>query len=147
MAFVRGNKALLDTSSNGKTVYLFEYIRAGYVAYVGELAYLDHHFALAPDVTGQERRVIAFELALVGEQEGEEEANELLATLPVGKLWQMPIEQVRVAALAPTPRRTPLQKQRANTYFRSEAVKVYVLRRASGICEGYGQSAPFVTRQ
>ena len=39
------------------------------------------------------------------------------------------------------------RERRTVTYHRSEAVKVYVLRRADGICEGCQQPAPFRTKK
>jgi 5-methylcytosine-specific restriction protein A len=41
---------------------------------------------------------------------------------------------------------SPKQRQAA-VYYRSEAVKKYVLTRANGICEGCGCNAPFLNRK
>ena len=37
MSFVRGNLAIRDHADNGKDLHLFEYVRQGYVRYVGQM--------------------------------------------------------------------------------------------------------------
>lgn len=146
MEFVRGNKAILEAQAAGKTIHLFETSQRAYVRYLGEVSYLGHHVALGPDINGQERRLIIFELSLVGEQTQDTAPPDVTGSSP-SKLWQLSLSKVREAALASVPTRAAPKERRVNSYIRSQAIKVYVLRRAAGICEGCGQSAPFTNRQ
>lgn len=143
MGFVRGNKALLEANENGRTIHLFEYVQTADVKYLGELSYVGHHYALAPDANGQVRRVIVFEFAVGGEQETNSPIDEIQGHFTPSKLWSMPISKVRATAMSGLPPRATPQQRRSNSYIRSEAVKVYVLRRADGTCEGCGKAAPF----
>jgi len=59
---IRGNRAIRDSEQNDETIHLFEYVRTGIVRYVGELIYTGHHQSDAPDVNGDLRKVIVFEL-------------------------------------------------------------------------------------
>lgn len=60
--FVRGNRQIRDHVELGKELHLFEYTRPGFVQYVGEFVYVGHHTRQAPDVRGNLREVIVFEL-------------------------------------------------------------------------------------
>jgi 5-methylcytosine-specific restriction enzyme A len=53
--------------------------------------------------------------------------------------------ELRQQALTTVPRTAEREVRRANAYERSEAVRVYVLRRANGTCEGCRAAAPFLT--
>ena len=59
---IRGNRAIRDSQQNDETIHLFEYVRTGIVRYFGELIYTGHHQSDAPDVNGDIRKVIVFEL-------------------------------------------------------------------------------------
>ena len=50
MVFTRGNLAIRDAATRGKELHLFESVDGG-VHYVGPVAYLGHHLALAPDTS------------------------------------------------------------------------------------------------
>lgn len=60
--FVRGNRQIRDHVELGKELHLFEYTRPGYVEYIGEFTCIGHHTRQAPDVQGNLRDVIVFEL-------------------------------------------------------------------------------------
>jgi len=62
MQFVRGNRAILDSNKNNELIYLFEYVETGMVRYVGEMSYVNHHKIKGPDLNGDLRRIIIFEL-------------------------------------------------------------------------------------
>jgi len=62
MQFVRGNRAILDSNKNNEIIYLFEYVETGMVRYVGEMSYVNHHEIKGPDLNGDLRRIIIFEL-------------------------------------------------------------------------------------
>ncbi|MEQ9062793.1 MAG: HNH endonuclease [Vicingaceae bacterium] len=66
MDFVRGNLALHDHLNNGKRVFLFEYLRTGYVKFVAELEIIDLDYFETPDINGDERLGIKFFFKRVG---------------------------------------------------------------------------------
>jgi len=65
MTFSRGNRAIRDHLANGKDLCLFEYIRQGYVRYVGQLIYQRHEIKEGKDKNGKPRKIIVFELARI----------------------------------------------------------------------------------
>lgn len=63
MQYVRGNRAILESNKDNEMIHLFEYVETGMVRYVGEVSYLNHHEKKGPDLNGDLRRIIIFELA------------------------------------------------------------------------------------
>lgn len=146
MAFVRGNRAIRDAEGEGRELHLFEESRRGHLRYVGRAHCLGHHYAPAPDRLGRLRQALIFELALESGAGGSPPAtNTPEPRLPRG-LWTRPLAELRQIATETPPPGSSAEARRVNTYRRSEAVKVYVLRRASGICEACGLAAPFLTQ-
>jgi len=151
MKMIRGNKAIRDHQKEGKIIHLFEDADTGLVRYLGHGIYLGHHFEDRPDVKDNMRKAIIFELEIDALDAQAPEATESpksnkKTTL---KLWSRPLQEVyRLASQRPNKTATP-KERRAITYLYqgSEAVRIYVLRRANGICEGCGSNAPFVTKQ
>lgn len=62
MEFTKGNKAILEHEENGKRLLLFEYVKTGYVRFIGEMKYIGHHFTYTSDLNGRMRKAIVFEL-------------------------------------------------------------------------------------
>jgi len=60
MAFTRGNLALRDHLKNGKSVFLFEQSRRGYVRFVSELTFFDCDYYPTHDTSGKDRLGIKF---------------------------------------------------------------------------------------
>lgn len=148
MAFVRANRALRDHKADGKRVHLFEALGGGDVRYVGEATYLAHHWEERPDTGGNPRRAIVFELDLTAQDSGAEPAlSEPDAVHSARALRGKSLEELRRLALACASRTAPTQERRRNVRVRSEAVRAYVLQRASGTCEGCGEPAPFLTKR
>lgn len=58
MEMVRGNSAIRDHTTSGKTLHLFEYVAKGRVHFTGEATYLGHHVERRPDRTGAMRDAI-----------------------------------------------------------------------------------------
>jgi 5-methylcytosine-specific restriction protein A len=143
MTMSRGNVAIRDAVQRGRAIHLFEQAEPGWVRYLGQVAYLGHHHAIAPDRDGDLRRVIVFQLALVNEFPDATQQAEPLSPQLIDALWDRPIEEVRSAALATTSAQPTAQERRDNAYLRSEAIKIYARRRAAGRCEGCRQPAPF----
>ncbi|PKD44016.1 HNH endonuclease [Rhodohalobacter barkolensis] len=60
MDFTRGNLALKNHLENGKRVFLFEYVKKGYVRFETELELLDVDFFTTHDRKGKQREAIKF---------------------------------------------------------------------------------------
>ncbi|MEM9338057.1 MAG: HNH endonuclease [Bacteroidota bacterium] len=67
MQFTKGNLALRNHLSEGKRVFLFEYIAKGTVKFISELGFLDCDFFETPDTSGKLRIGIKFFFHPVGE--------------------------------------------------------------------------------
>jgi 5-methylcytosine-specific restriction protein A len=65
MNFTKGNRAIRDHLENKKALHLFEYTKTGYVRYVGEMIYRGFQYRRGPDITGNQRQIIVFELSPV----------------------------------------------------------------------------------
>ena len=149
MQMAGGNAAIRDHAANRKTLHLFEYVATGQVRYLGEAHYLGHHVEERPDREGETRNAIVFELAI----ETDPNAPETSGAPPADtserglRLWSRSLDEVRTLALQRPPPTAPSTVRRQVTHQRSVAVRVYVLRRADGICEGCRQPAPFKNRQ
>lgn len=149
MQMVRGNEAIRDHQANDKTIHLFEQADRGHVRYVGEAAYLNDHREDRPDLDGNLRQAIVFELE-VSPPTDFSKTGQPVATpgdrVVLKKLWSRPLDEVRRRAVQQSAATASEQVRRVITYERSEAVRVYVLRRADGICEACRQPAPFTAR-
>lgn len=151
MEFVRGNKALRDHVAAGEAVHLFEEAPGG-LAYVGEVACVGHfERENVPDVDGNPRRAIVFELTRIGELTDNPVENDPAADEPPprrsNQRWRMPLDELREAASRTIGRAPSSYEAKRRSYERSEDLKVYVRRRADGTCEGCEQPAPFVTER
>jgi 5-methylcytosine-specific restriction enzyme A len=146
MALVRGNLAIQRHRENGKDLLLFEYVRRSQVQFVGRAEYIGHHFDVAPDREGNPRNVIVFELHVEGSAVG---VPNLVPDPPEQEpvaLWRRPLSSLREEAFSTVSRDDVLELGGHRiTYVRSGVIKVYVLRRANGNCEGCGNPAPFNT--
>lgn len=139
-----GNLAIRNHLANGTQLHLFEIVRKGVVRYAGEATYLDHSEQHGPDKHGNLRRIFVFELGLQGTSSSGEAAIVGFQQKRVGKLWKMSLRSLREGATR-APRDSAItQERKRDVYLRSECVRVYVLRRASGSCEGCGSKAPFL---
>jgi 5-methylcytosine-specific restriction protein A len=146
MKMTRGNIAIRDSQRNGKELHVFETIKGGRRRYLGKFRYVDHHEALAPDRNGNQRIVIVFELESVT-LSGRRVAVDMRDPGKRSRFWTMPLADVRDfashAAIS-----TPRSKDaKMVVRARADAVRIYVLRRAKGICESCCQAAPFQTLQ
>jgi hypothetical protein len=66
MEFTRGNLALKDHMQNGKRVFLFEYVRKGFVKFVSEVEVFDADYFETLDSSGKMRIGIKFFFKRVG---------------------------------------------------------------------------------
>ena len=137
MAMIRGNRAILDHSSNGKDLLLFRKTQEG-LRFEGQLVCEGHHLEQAPDTEGTMRNAIVFELRPLEQVQEAPDADP-------GDEAGRPLDELRSSALAAA-RAEPKRGQKLATIFeRAAAVKSYVFARASGRCEGCNAAAPFLT--
>ena len=149
MKFIKANAALRDHSTNGEDVHIFEEVPAkgGYLRYKCQMICTGYEWVDAPDTKRQTRRAIRFELMpleafdvpqnclLAGSADSAQDMN------------SESLSELRHKALADSAEtRTPLER-RTLYRMRSRAVRLYVLRRAAGKCEGCGLPAPFTTKE
>jgi 5-methylcytosine-specific restriction protein A len=145
MEFVRGNRALRDHAEAGEDVHVFEH-GAGGLRYTGQFvcAGYDERDDV-PDRNGDLRRAIVFELVALDDQlVGGEPSTGSVATSEAR--WTMSLESLRDRASRTVGQETSSTEAKRRVYQRSGDLKVYVLRRADGSCEGCDQAAPFVTK-
>ena len=148
MEMVRGNAAVRDHASNGKTLCLFEYVKKGYVRFVAEATYIGHHYEQRPDRDGRFRQAVIFELDLDGMQTAPVRILDpaVAAVTSQKTLWKKSLSEVRELAVEKSPSEAETSQRRIAVRLRSEAVKIYVLRRANGYCECCGKPAPFLRK-
>jgi 5-methylcytosine-specific restriction protein A len=147
MQMIRGNRAIFTHLEAGKALHLFQYEARGQVKYISQAEYVGHHYTTAPDRNNNPRQVIVFELAVNAPADGVPDLTPSDAELGPRWLWQRPMEELKHAAFAQEDLEHGAAERTVKTYFRSDLIKVYVLRRAAGYCEGCGAPAPFLTRK
>ena len=145
-----GNMAIRDHERHGKTLHLFEILTGRhrtFVQHISEARYLDHHTEEAPDRDGNRRRALVFRLELLTSSTGAVPVDvHQLSRSPLPELWDISMEELRGRALQASRRSSAAAERRQIVRERSEAVRIYVLRRAKGICEGCSNPGPFVTQ-
>lgn len=147
MKMTGGNRAILEHAKNGKTLHLFEYTRKGYVEYIGQVECLGYEEAIRPDANGNDRKAFVFHLDLsAGIVEGVQAGKPIYFAPEVKHLKKKSIDQLRKAALEPGYENAEPKEKKQLAFYRSEALKLYVIARSGGICEGCGVTAPFKTK-
>ena len=144
------NLAVRDSARDGKQLRLFEPTKEGKARFLGYAVYLSHHIEERPDSTGELRSAILFELEVsaLGSFSTHAGVSAGVGSLSAPDLSAVAtLADLRVAALLPSPSGSTPKQRRAFVYYRSNAVKKYVLMRAKGKCEGCEKSAPFVNRR
>ncbi len=145
MEFVRGNRAIRDHAEGGKDLHLFAQTPdKRFVRYEGQMVSTGFQYRQAPDKEGNQRRAIVFELTPLSEfnQEAARFADEESAEQQLDK---ESLEELRRKALATSTTAGNARERKVVYRVRSLAIKLYVLRRANGNCEGCGGGAPFRT--
>jgi 5-methylcytosine-specific restriction enzyme A len=132
-----GNRAIAEHSARGKGLLLFRRTPEG-LRFEGEMVCEGYHLERARDRTDAEREAIVFELRSL---EAVAEKVEAEPAVPSA----LTLEDLRRLAFSATtePSQAPSQGIR-NVYQRSRDVRVYVLGRANGKCEGCSAPAPFL---
>lgn len=146
MEFTGGNKAVREHAKDGRDLHLFEQVTAGRVRYLGGFACCSWHFRRAKDKSGKPRRAIIFHLVPLAEVHTPAPSSPSAPTqLP---LDLQPLGELRKKAFAGASEAEEASPRKAKRVYdeRSEALRAYVLRRARGVCEACGKSAPFHRR-
>jgi len=149
MKFIKANLALRDHVLNGEDVLLFEEVqnKKGYLRYRGQMVCVGYELVDAPDTKGAIRKSILFELVSLSsfdvqsELDLTEDESEFDPDLSAESLTELRRKAIADSA----PCRTP-EERRAIYRTRSRAIRMYVLARAAGKCEGCSNAAPFLTR-
>ena len=147
MQFIKANLALRDHSTNGEDVHLFEEVpeKSGFLRYRGQMVCTGQEWVDAPDREKNMRRAILFELVPLESFEAPD--TEQAAPAEQSDFDVDSLAELRRKALADSAQcRTPVER-RALYRLRSRAVRLYVLRRADGKCEGCGAAAPFTNKE
>jgi 5-methylcytosine-specific restriction enzyme A len=154
MPWVRGNAAIRDHATTGKDLHLFEAASRGHVKYAGQMVYAGHELVAGVlDIDGHPRTSIVFRLIPI--EGADPEASTATATveekvvsteMAVGGFWLTPMSELLKLAIQSPEGAANAKEGRRIVRSRSEAVKVFVQRRAEGKCEGCGLPAPFLTK-
>jgi len=144
MKFVRGNRAILEHESKKVSLLLFEGAEKSFVRYIGEALLVGHHETIGPDKNGNNRKIIVFELELRPSHSVE---AELAVDADVKNLKRKDMSELRMLAMMRSTTQATSEQRIAQTYRRSEAIKLYVRKRANGFCEACKAPAPFLTKK
>jgi 5-methylcytosine-specific restriction enzyme A len=140
-----GNKAIRSHIQDGKDIHLFKQAHRSHTRYLGQFVCTGHHIDRSPDVGGELREAIVFELISIDMFNLEEEANigenDEIEQIDRG----VETLQLREEAFSAASEGLEPIKRLANWRKRSELIRRYVLRRGNGICEGCSAPAPFLT--
>ena len=140
MEFLRGNKAIRDHISDGKQLFLFKATGKGKpVEFIGEFECASIDFAQGPDVNGDLRKTIRFNLVACNPttiSDAEEKVSEI-SSRNFDDLRQSAFNAVAPQETQNWRMAKQIRRQR------SSEIRTYVLRRAEGVCELTGKDAPF----
>jgi len=149
MKMEAGNKAILEHAKSKKIIHVFEYTRKAHVRFLGSAECLGYHEEIRPDRDGQDRNAFVFHLDIdsVLEKTQVSEPKAIYGSNNLKNLRNKTIEELRHAALSKAPITASAKEKREAAYYRSEALKIYVIVRSKGLCEGCGSEAPFQTKK
>jgi len=144
MEFVRGNLALRDHAETGEDVHLFEQEPEG-LRYYGQMVVAGWNWQDdVPDRTRNPRRAIVFDPVALDDELAAPIIQQESRGAP-DQRWTMSLDDLRARSARSLGEPATSTVARRNVYRRSGDLKVYVLGRASGTCEGCEQPAPFQT--
>lgn len=144
MVFLRGNRALRDHVADGKAVHLFEKVDGG-LRYLREVVVEGwYEVENVPDAKGNNRKGIVFELVPLDQVS---ELDDASSGEPAEAGWDVDLDALRARVISSaTANGSSSTTGKRTIYARSRDVRIYVLRRADGNCEGCGTPAPFTNR-
>ncbi len=150
MEWSPANRQLRDHASLGKDVHLFREVSNGgtkWLRYDGQYSTAGHYFhENAPGTDGASRRAIVFQL-VPHDELLDDPPDDARAVGAIDGRWTMDFAALRDLANVSLGQQPASSTGRRRLWERSYDVKVYVRRRANGICEGCEQPAPFNDRK
>ena len=123
-------------SAQGKGLLLFRRTSEG-LRFEGEMVCEGYHIERAPDRTGAERDAIVFELRSLEAVAEKVEEGPASSGLTLEELRRLAFDAASEPSHVPS-------FGRRSIYQRSRDIRLYVLARANGKCEGCGAPAPFM---
>jgi len=141
MQLIKGNRAILEHEANGKSIYFFEYVKTGYVKFVSEMICIGYHFRESIDRNGDTRKAIVFELLPVENIDDGIESNKQSDSN--SNILNKSLKELRLLASNASGGTRTIEEKKKEVVIRSNAVKLYALKRANGFCEYCGMTAPF----
>jgi 5-methylcytosine-specific restriction enzyme A len=145
MEYLRGNLAIKDHIRNGKELHIFEQQEKAMVKYIGQMVCIGSHFKPGLDKNGKNRRVIIFELTPISEVI-EDEPTTVEEKSTILDLEQSSLAELRKKAQLDSVSSSTAVERKTQFWKASQAIKLYAKKRAQGLCEGCGNSAPFVKK-
>lgn len=148
MTMSSGNKAILNHVQNNKVIHVFEYTRKAYVRYIGLAECLGYHEETRPDRNGDKRKAFIFHLDInsIPNTTQISEPKPIYNTPDPKALKKKSAKELREAALLSAPLKSSFKEKREVAYYRSQALKLYVVARSKGACESCKEAAPFQTK-
>jgi 5-methylcytosine-specific restriction protein A len=151
MTFTGGNRAVRDHVENGKDLFLFEDMKKGQLRFINQMVCTGYEEVEGPDREKKKRNAIVFELVpldVFTEVSADSVDNDPTLQPPASQeLAEISLKKLRALALSSGAKSGTAKEHKSRVWKRSEAVRIYVLRRADGICEGCDGPAPFKTSQ
>jgi 5-methylcytosine-specific restriction protein A len=149
MVMTGTNASIRDHQKKGVTIHVFRGLNGpgGRVIYEGVAEYIDHYKAPAKDTKGNMREAIIFKLDI--DSSGlnlKSDVSKVSDEHRASALNRMTLSKLREACLQVSPTDAPAEVKIKKVYYRSQAIKKYVLQRSNGICEACFQKAPFETQ-
>ena len=129
---------------SGKDLHLFEEAHRAHVRYVGQFVCSGFQLREAPGTDGESRVAIIFELAPLADYSAFSQLQEQVLDIPEAGHEER-LRRLRALALADSAEARDAVQRRASSRKRSDAIRQYVLERASGVCEACKLPAPFLT--
>ena len=139
------NERVRDHAEDGVELHLFEDLDNGFLRYMDEMVLAGwKHQENVPGKDGRMRQAIVFYLSPVNADSISQPAPFIPRPFATG-LWALPMDELKLKA-RPNRLRVKLAKEAVQRVrLRSRALRIYVLRRANGVCEACAQPAPFTT--
>jgi 5-methylcytosine-specific restriction protein A len=143
MEMLRGNAAIHDHEEAGKQLHLFEYVKKAHVRYLGEAQCVGEHLEERPDREGNTRNAIIFHLVLLPSIANEVKESKGGYGSNLKPSRKMSLAELRKLALQAATQNASKEQIVQNVAVRSEAIRLYALKRSQGTCEGCSTHAPF----
>lgn len=144
MQLTKGNLAITNHARDGRALHVFESLgKSKGQKYVGEFTYVNHSFKHGKDREGNQRRIIVFHLVPVGKETDDTQLGEVEGIPENAPPLDIANARRRAISAFGANEGSGGKEAKKKLYFRSKAVKDYVLLRSNGECESCHEPAPF----